>query len=271
MKDYALIAVDMDGTLLDSKKMISHRDRHAIRQAVLSGKTVCIDSGRCIAEVMPTLRELPEIRFVSAMCGAYIYDAAENRVLYERTLPEETVLSIMELTADLDPMFQLMSDQAVIGRKACENLSAYGMEVFRGLFDETARVVEDVPAYYRREKIPVYVVNMYMHSPAERETVKERLLPLGVDVVYGEKTGLACSLPGCDKGTGLSKLCALSGVAVERSIAVGDADNDLPMIRAAGLGVAMGNANEAVKRAAGFVTADNDRSGVAEVIHRYLL
>lgn len=268
---YQMIAVDMDGTLLDSQKKISRENILAIRDAASAGKTVVIDSGRCISEVSPTLALLPEIRYVSAMSGAYILDTSTNEVLFSRTLPEQLVSDMIDLVRDLDPMYQLMSDKATIQRDKYEDLPSYDMQVFRPLFDETARIVEDIPSYYRKTHIPVYVFNMYFHTPADREIAKSRLEPLGVDVVFGEATGIACSLPGNDKGTGLVKLCEVTGIPLDRAVSVGDADNDLPMIRIAGLGVAMGNANEHVKAAADFITTDNDHSGVAGVIRRFLL
>ena len=74
-----------------------------------------------------------------------------------------------------------------------------------------------------------------------------------------------------DKGTGLLALAKLLGIPQDATIAVGDADNDLGMLRAAGLGVAMGNANESARAAADAVVADNDHDGCAEAIHRFLL
>ena len=73
------------------------------------------------------------------------------------------------------------------------------------------------------------------------------------------------------KGTGLLALAAQLGISPEQTIAVGDADNDLPMLRAAGLGVAMGNANENARAAASVTVADNDHGGCAEAIRRFLL
>lgn len=268
---YRMIAVDMDGTLLDSRKGVPEENIRAIRDAAKAGKTVVIDSGRCISEVTPTLELLPEIRYVSAMSGAYILDTRTGEVLFSRTLPFALVTEMIDRVRDLDPMYQLMSDKATIQRDKYEDLPSYDMEVFRPLFDETARIVEDIPSYYRQTRIPVYVFNMYFHTPADRATAKARLTPLGVEVVFGEATGIACSLPGNDKGTGLVKLCEVTGIPLSEAISVGDADNDLPMIRAAGLGVAMGNANENVKAAADHITADCDRSGVAEVIRKFLL
>ena len=73
------------------------------------------------------------------------------------------------------------------------------------------------------------------------------------------------------KGTGLLALAPQLGISPEQTIAVGDADNDLPMLRAAGLAVAMGNANENARAASDVTVADNDHSGCAEAIHRFLL
>ena len=156
---YQLVALDMDGTLLDGAKRVLPSSTEAIEEALAAGRHVAICSGRCPAMVEVSRDELAGIRY--AICGS-------GTSLFE--------------TASLE------------------------------------------------------------FSPTE-----------------------------ANKGTGMLALAELLGVPREATMAVGDADNDLPMLRDAGLGVAMGNANERVRAAADVVVADNDHGGVAEAICTYLL
>ena len=94
---------------------------------------------------------------------------------------------------------------------------------------------------------------------------------LPVELANSEVSSLEFSPAGVNKGTGLLALAELLSIPRDATIAVGDADNDLGMLRAAGLGIAMGNANESARAVADAVVADNDHDGCAEAIRRFLL
>ena len=168
---YQLIALDMDGTLLDGAKRVLPSSTEAIEEALAAGRHVAICSGRCPAMVEVSRDELAGIRYAICGSGTSLYDLDERRLLWETRLDHDALVRILD---------------------ACE-------------------------------------------------------------------------------GTGMLALAELLGVPREATMAVGDADNDLPMLRDAGLGVAMGNANERVRAAADVVVADNDHGGVAEAIRTYLL
>ena len=114
-------------------------------------------------------------------------------------------------------------------------------------------------------------LNWYHRSEAARLRSLERVKDLPVEAVFAEVTYLELSPEDVSKGSGLVRLCDALGIPVSRSIAVGDSDNDLEMLRTAGLAAAMGNANETVKKTADVITSDNNHDGCAEVILRYLL
>ena len=90
-------------------------------------------------------------------------------------------------------------------------------------------------------------------------------------MVHAESSSLELTATGVDKGVGLTKLCEALGIPVSASIAVGDADNDLSVLRTAGLAVAMGNALDSVKAVSDVTVADCDHDGCAEAIYKYLL
>ena len=100
----------------------------------------------------------------------------------------------------------------------------------------------------------------------ERIRTRAQLESPDLELVYSEISSLECSAAGVSKGSGLERLCALLGIPMADCIAVGDADNDIPMLRAAGLGVAMGNAPDYVKTAADRIVSDLDHGGCAEAV-----
>ncbi|OUP39159.1 HAD family hydrolase [Olsenella sp. An188] len=190
---YQLIALDMDGTLLDGAKRVLPSSTEAIEEALAARRHVAICSGRCPAMV----------------------------------------------------------------------------EVSR---DELAgRPAEDMRALLRDPRTHVQKINVHFRDEATRERVRALVSDLGLGLVDFETASLEFSPTEANKGTGMLALAELLGVPREATMAVGDADNDLPMLRDAGLGVAMGNANERVRAAADVVVADNDHGGVAEAIRTYLL
>ena len=101
---------------------------------------------------------------------------------------------------------------------------------------------------------------------AARVPTRQQLSHLPLELVYSEVSSVECAAPGVNKGTGLERLCQALGISPAACVAVGDAENDMPMLRAAGLGVAMGNAAPHVKAAADCTVADNDHGGCAQAI-----
>ena len=114
-------------------------------------------------------------------------------------------------------------------------------------------------------------LNLHFTCAEDRDAAIASLAGEDVNIVYCEKHSIEITHASVTKGTGLLALAAQLGIPAEETIAVGDADNDLPMLRAAGLGVAMGNANENARAASDVTVADNDHDGCAEAIHRFLL
>ena len=122
---------------------------------------------------------------------------------------------------------------------------------------------------------PEPVEKLALHFPGQesrlRALARLEAASLPVSINFGNKFTLEFTVPGCSKGYGLEKLCEYLGVPLARTIAVGDSENDNEAVRAAGLGIAVGNATEELKRLADAVVADNDHDGCAEAIDRFLL
>ena len=114
-------------------------------------------------------------------------------------------------------------------------------------------------------------MNVNASSVEIRDRLFEQIIQLPVTVVYAEDTGFEISPLHMSKGIGLKQLCEIVKIPLEHTIAVGDSDNDVKMMKVAGLPVAMGNARECVREVCKVSVADNDHGGCAEAIYRYLL
>lgn len=269
---YDLIALDMDGTLLRSDKTISRRTLEAIERARMCGKAVCLATGRPLSEIRPYQDELSGIRYCMLESGALLWDNKEQRVLARRTLPRDCYGRILEASLQEDMMVQAMSlGRSIVTGNEIGWMEHWHMGVYQSLYRDAALRVPDARAWIRDCRDGIEKINLYHISRQASMRTAERLSDLPIERTYAETSSLELSPEGVDKGSGLLDLCRVLGIPAASAIAVGDADNDLPMIREAGLGIAMGNANDHVLETAQVIVGTNDADGCAEAIDRFLL
>lgn len=146
-----------------------------------------------------------------------------------------------------------------------------GVAVYQQLYMDTSELVEDAHAVALDPAARVPKLNFHFADPAARDRTHARLADADVTIADCEISSLEFTCAGVDKGTGIAELAGILGIDVSQTIAVGDAMNDLAMLRAAGLGAAMGNAIPEAVAAADVQVADNDHGGCAEAIDRFLL
>lgn len=270
---YQLIAFDMDGTLLNSQKEISEKNLEAIRRASETGKTVILSTGRCPAELRPFLELIPGLRYLNCISGALVYDRQEKKEIYSRALPVELVKELLRIGREEDVMPQLLTDKSIVQRSHWEQMDHYFMGVYKPAFGRMAEKWEDLYGQYEAEPFPVNKLNLYHVNLEARERTRRRIQEAGlpVEMVNSESTSVEISPAGVDKGEGLAILCGYLGIPLEETIAVGDGENDIGILKRAGLAVAMKNAAPPVLRLADVVVADCDHDGCAEAVDKCLL
>ena len=272
MPYYKLAAFDMDGTLLDSNKKILPSSIDACRRATAAGRIIALDTGRAISELRLFPREEMGIHYGSCACGTVIYDFRSHHILAKKVIPSDFLPLIVEASRKEDVMLQAMVDGiSYVSPADVKNMPHFNMEVYQPLYESTSSFADDIRAFVLEHAEQINKINLYHTSPACRERTLQRLSHLPLDYTFAETTSLEITPKGVSKGTGLQDLCKVLGVDIENAIAVGDAFNDIPMLQAAGLGVAMGNSNESAINAADVVVADNDHDGIAEVIDKFMV
>lgn len=272
MPNYKLAAFDMDGTLLNSRKEIPASAALACKRAAAAGRIVALDTGRAVTEL--TIFPLTEmgIRYGSCACGTVIYDFEDSLVLAKKTIPESLIPTIVEASGLEDLMLQVMVDGISYVEVAdVKRMEHFQMGVYKPLYEATTSYADDVRTFALEHAGRINKMNLYHADPEGRARTLSRLSSLPLDFTFAETTSLEITPQGISKGTGLADLCSVLGISITEAIGVGDAFNDVPMLKMAGLGVAMGNSNDAALEAADVVVADNDHDGIAEVIDRYLL
>ncbi|MBP3884398.1 MAG: HAD-IIB family hydrolase [Olsenella sp.] len=269
---YDLIALDMDGTLLDPEKSVTDGVAQALEQAARAGKTIVLATGRCVSELAPYRDALAPVRYAICESGALLYDLGEERVLASWALPPEVAPAVAREAAAEGAMVQGMSRGIGIAQRShVPHMDRWKMGIYRPLYEETATLVDDMNAELNDPGRSWEKLNVFHLTPESRERGREALRSLPVVFAYMEETSLEITAEGIDKGRGLLELCRILGIDPARTVGVGDGANDEPLLQAAGLAVAMGNATPEIAEMADATVADTARDGAAEAIRRFLL
>lgn len=261
---YRLLALDLDGTLLDDNNKISKRNREAIWAAKERGVAVTLSTGRMYCSALRFARELEMVVPLITYNGALIKDTA-GKIYLDRPLPLLAARTALAIAREYDIHVNLFIKD----------------ELFMDRDDKWAKL------YHRSSSIaPKIVPNLEQLLTDEPNKVlflgeEEELLP--VRAVLAEELADQAHItssspqfveiihPSVSKQSGLIYLLQQLNLTPEETIAIGDNYNDLEMITFAGLGVAMGNAPEEVRAQADYVTGLNNDAGVAQVIEKFIL
>lgn len=267
----ALIATDVDGTLLDGHDRVTKRTRDAIAAAVASGAVFVLATGRPPRWITPVVEQLGFAPMAVCANGAVVYDAATDRVISARTLSVEVLAELAEIAARAVPGAGLAAER--IGSSAHDTatpqfVSAPGYEHAWLNPDNTEVSFQDL--------LSAPAIKLLVRSPgvpsSHLAAVLNRHIGVLGDVTYSTNDGLVeISQIGISKALGLDEVARPLEIGPEDVVAFGDMPNDIPMLRWAGHGVAMGNAHEDVVAAADEVTVSNDDDGVARVLERWWL
>lgn len=271
---YRLIAFDLDGTLLDREKHIPTENLAALYAAAEQGIYIVPATGRIYPGLPEELKKLPFLRWCITVNGAYVYDAAEDRAVYREEISKELALRVIDYMEENHLFYDCYKDNwGYMDRRFYERAMDFMPD--KGILDLLIRLrtpVESLRAYIEESGEGVQKLQMYFTDMEERSR-QLSLLPEKfpeLAVTSSVKNNIELNSAAANKGAALTALCRHLGVAPEETVAFGDGTNDLTMLHAAGLGVAMDNAAPEVKAGADRVTEDNEHAGVAKVIFELL-
>ncbi len=266
-----LLALDMDGTLLDSRKRISPRVKEALEALDARGVFVAAGTGRGLAEMDGVRRELPFMRFGFLDSGAHICDFAASRTIEMRPMSQAHVMACLDRCREEGAMAHFLTErESVVRSDQIGHLAEFSHADHQAAFEKICLRVGDMEDYALDHSGEILKVCMYHRDPCSRVRSLRALENTGMDLKFSGRTSLEAVAPGVDKGWGLRRLAAYLGFGVENCAAVGDGENDLAMLRTAGWSAAMGNAPESVRAEADMVAADCDHDGVADAVERVL-
>lgn len=274
MKQIRLIGLDLDGTLLDEKKLISKRTEQAL-QAAAQGVHLVPVTGRPHGGIPAKVREFPFIRYMISCNGAAIWDNGQDDFLRERLIPLQTSLELVQLLRKHKVLYEVLwrgkgYSEAWVYDYMISNSAKQSF--MRQYIKDTRLVVPHLPSFVREQQAGLEEL-LVMAGSAERMGVLMRELRefQNLNFIFPAADILEITASGVDKGEALLHLAQHLGVQSHEVMALGDSGNDLAMLQAAGFPVAMGNAAPEVKAMARHTTASNEEHGVAEAIERFVL
>lgn len=271
--NYHFVAIDVDGTLLDSNKQLSPFTKDTIQRCIARGITVCICTGRPLQTIdrftellgvkeCPAIQEMPFILYNGAMVAV----GEKHDIIFEQPLSETTGKTILNLGQKLGSTLIAWSQNKLYVNELNERIENYST-----ITPVEPIVITDPDALAKQG-----ITKMIWYDEAKRMPALIDALnayPVRQEINYFTSNPLFLELVDkrCSKGLAIEHLIHYLGIPREETIAIGDGYNDIPMLEYAGLGIAMGNASDAVKAAADAVTDTNDNDGVAKALIQYLL
>ena len=283
-KKYELIALDMDGTLLDSGQRITPRAKTAVREILARGNQVVLATARCRPQLEEYLECFPQMRYLICENGACVCDLKTGEDLFRRALPQQQVLPVMEAVEKEDVLAAFfIGNRSFMDRRTFLRMEEFGLESYRAVFAKSAVWVEDLFSFYRDRPLEVEKIALFfpsgnlnardgLHRRAQAcARVQERIHSLPVTMAVSASGNMEITGEGVNKGTGLKLLCGHLGLPLSQTAAVGDGENDRELLRLAGLAVAMENASASIRAAAAVTVPDCDHDGAAVAMERYML
>ncbi len=271
-----LAAFDLDDTLLTTDKQVTPHTRSVLQAAADAGVILMPATGRPYFAVPEPVAALPMVRYILTSNGAAIWDKEQEAVVYSDYIPHDTACRLLDLTAGADVLTEFYS----MGRSyACEEGFEKALHAWPRIPDSFKRdlvryrqPVPDLEARVRSGKYPIEKFRMTFGDAQLQAQITQTLAErCEIQIVRGASYNIELNTPTGTKGHALRAFAEKMGIPIGEVMAFGDSENDLTMIRAAGIGVAMDNALPEVKAVADAVARSNDEDGVAAMIEAVIL
>ena len=267
---FDLLVLDVDGTLHNSHREISDATKNALIEAQKRGKTIAIASGRSIAGIRQTASAISLEEYggyVIAYNGTTVINCKTGECIYNQTLPADLIAPVYEEAAKLQVAIMAYRDSAK------EIIVAGGVTDYVAADAAASCVtIRETDQFVKELGFPInkIFVSGEPDKMKEVERILQRKFGSVLNVFRSDPYYVELLPKYTDKGVAVDKLVKYMDITKERVMCVGDSNNDLPMLRYAGMGVAMGNASDRIKEQADYVTDSNDDDGIVKVIEKFM-
>ncbi len=284
---YKFVAIDIDGTLLNSKSELSERNKKVLKEASDNGIYIVLTSGRMTTVIQNFCKEIGADKFLISDNGASIFDLQANETIYKRFIPKDVVLEILDLCVENNIYYMIYTDKELI----VKDLKHMALFFYKQNYNPNARIATHLAGREYIEKLEDNftkimicdedraIYNSIINKLGKIQTIDVTSIPhiSTKKLFFGtEEKTIAYSYADIaakdtNKWTAIEFLIERLGIKREEVIAIGDNINDISMIKNAGLGVAMGNGSPVTREVANLIAPSNDDDGVASIIEQYIL
>ena len=289
---YKLVAIDLDGTLLNSYSQISTENKNAIKNSIEKGVEIVIASGRPISSAKSFANEIGANNYIICGNGALLYDIKNEKILYDKFIDKKKILEIIKFCDENSIFYSIYTGDFVIANSLNYNVLFYNNENKKVVDSQKTKikVIQNIYNYIEQnENVNVLKMTICDKSSIIFERSIKRLRQIkGIDVLDVEHMARKVITTGTEENTveyyyteitttGVNKWSAIQELAKrlnikeEEIIAIGDNRNDKEMIENAGLGIIMGNSAPYMKQIADEVVESNNNNGVAQALKKYIL
>ena len=288
---YKLVAIDLDGTLLNSYGEVSNENKQAIKRAINKGVEIVLSSGRIGNSVESIANELGANNYYISGNGSMLYNMKEEKIEYENFISKEKMLKLIKICDENSIYYSIYTENMVITKSLKYNVAFYNYENSKKAFDKRTNIniVQNIYEYVEKlednkflkiticddseiifsriiEKFrKINNIDVLDVSHMSRKIIKDGTEEVPIEYYYTEITN-----KNVDKWTAIEYLIEKLNIKKEEVIAIGDNMNDKLMIKNAGVGVAMGQSNPIIKEMADVVTQDNNNNGVANILNKII-
>lgn len=289
---YKIIAIDLDGTLLNSYGLVSNENKEMIKKAIDSGKEIVLASGRPVSSVRSFANEIGADKYIICGNGSILYDLKEEEILYDKFIEKQKVLQIIKICEENSIYYNIYTENLTIAKSLNYNVLVYNNENQNKTDDKKTniKIVSDIYKYIEdaqdinvlkiticddnkiifggiiRKLREIKNIDVLDVSHMARKTIKTGTEEIKIEYFYTEITS-----QNVNKWKAIQELAQKLDIPKEEIAAIGDNINDKEMIENAGLGIIMGNSAPYMKEFADVVVADNNANGVAEAIEKYII
>ena len=289
---YKLVAIDLDGTMLNSYGIVTENTKKVIKETIKKGIYVIIASGRPIDSIKAISKEIGSDQYFIAGNGALIYDIQKDEIIYEKYMTREKVLEIIKICEENSISYNVYTDKTILAKVLKYNVLYYHKENLKKEESKKTniRIVDNMYEYVKNMqeekflKITVCDENKSVFSSIirklrkvknievldvlhmSRKTIKQGSEDVPIEYYYTE-----IALQNVDKWDAILYLIDKLNINKEEVITIGDNINDKKMIENAGLGIVMQGSTPIVTQIADYVTDSNNNDGVAKALEKFCL
>lgn len=270
---YRLIVSDMDGTLLDPVGKVSEKTKQTFKRLLDNDIHVAIATGRIYTSAKVYAKHLDIVTPIIACNGAIVKDLHNNDIIYESHIAPETCFKVFDICRENDLYFHFYTEDTFYTEKLAYSSIKYNE--WNKTMDEDEQIdmqiIEDPYELVSSGNEKIYKIQINTDDMTLLNDVRNILETLeGVEISKSWHNNIEIMNKGVSKGNAVKHLAESMGISREEIICFGDNENDISMLTYAGMGVAMGNAEDGVKKWADYITLGNDEDGVARAIEKFV-